>query len=104
MVQQVLTNGAREGARFAVLDGSTSAATKQRVQDYLTSAGVSGATVAVKNSAGAEVEPSTIGYGELVTVSAEIPFSSVSWLPTPWFLKNDTQLKAVSVMRRETVQ
>jgi Flp pilus assembly protein TadG len=104
MVQQVLTNGVREGARYAVLDGSTSALAKQKVADYLSSAGVSGATVSVRNSSGAEVEPSTIGYGESVIVNVQIPFSSVGWLPTPWFLSNSTQLKAVAVMRRETVQ
>ncbi len=32
---QVLTNAAREGARVAVIDGSTDAAVTQRVRDYM---------------------------------------------------------------------
>ena len=104
MVQQVLTNASREGARVAVLDGSTSAGAKQKVSDYLSAAGITGATATVCDSTGAEVEPSTIGYGQSVTVNVQVPFSSVSWLPAPWFLTGSTQLKATTVMRRETVQ
>jgi hypothetical protein len=103
MVQQVLTNASREGARVAVLDGSTSTSSKAVVTNYLTSAGVSGATIKVCNGSGAEVEPSTIGYGELVVVNVSIPFTKVSWLASPWFLGSKT-LRASTVMRRETVQ
>ena len=104
MVQQVLTNAAREGARYAVLDGATSAAAESKVTGYLTSAGISGGSAKVCNSSGAEVEPSTIGYGESVVVSAQVPYSNVSWLPAPWFLKNLGTMSATVVMRRETVQ
>lgn len=103
MVKQVLTNASREGARFAALDGATSAATKTLVATYLTGAGISDATISVQNNSGAEVEPSTISYGQTVTVKVSVPFASVSWLPTPWFLNSKT-LAASTVMRRETVQ
>lgn len=103
MVQQLITNAAREGVRNAVLDGSTSTSAKAAANQYLTAGGVSGATISVLNSAGAAVEPSTIGYGESVTVRVAIPYSSVSWLPSPWFLGSKT-LAATAIMRRETVQ
>jgi Flp pilus assembly protein TadG len=105
MVQQVITNAAREGARYAVLDGSTSSSAKTVVNNYLSSGGVAAnaATVKVMNAGGTEVEPSTIGYGETVTVAISIPYTSVTWLPAPWFLKNAT-LSASTVMRRETVE
>ena len=101
MVQQVLTNASREGARVAVLDSTTPTASlvANTVDNYLESAGVTGANVTVDPT-----EPTTAGYGDPVTVSVEIPFSSVSWLPAPMFLNADTNLKASTVMRRETVQ
>ena len=37
---QILTNAAREGARLAVLPGSTSAAVEQRVRDYMRDGGL----------------------------------------------------------------
>ncbi|MEN6406418.1 MAG: TadE/TadG family type IV pilus assembly protein [Thermoguttaceae bacterium] len=104
MVQQVLTNAAREGARYAVLDGATSTMAKSKVVSYLTSAGIAGGSATICNSSGAEVEPSTIGYGESVVVSAQVPYNNVAWLPAPWFLKNLTTMSATVVMRRETVQ
>jgi Flp pilus assembly protein TadG len=101
MVQQILTNAAREGVRVGVLDSPTPTASvvTTTVTNYLQKAGIAGATVTIDPS-----EPTTAGYGAPVTVTVQIPFSSVSWLPAPWFLKSTTQLKASTVMRRETVQ
>ena len=95
MVQQVLTNATREGARRAILETSTEAEVKTVVGDYLTSAAVSGATVTVSPS-----NLSLLGLGDAVTVGASVPFEDVSWLPSPWFLGGRT-LSAQSVMRAE---
>ena len=99
MVQQVITNGSREGARIAVLDGTTGAEVISAVNSYLQGARLSGANVSVNPA-----EPSTAGYGAPVTVTVTIPFGQVSWLPSPMFIGGDTVLTASSVMRRETVQ
>lgn len=99
MVQQVLTNASREGARFAVLDGSTGGEVKTIVDDYLKSTRISGANITITPS-----DPNSAGYGEPVTVVVSIPFGEVSWLPSPWFLGKDRNLSATTVMRRETVQ
>ena len=99
MVQQVITNGSREGARIAVLDGSSGADVLTSVNDYLESASVSGANVTVDPT-----DPSSAGFGQPVTVVVSIPFSQVSWLPSPIWLGGDTELTATTVMRRETVQ
>jgi Flp pilus assembly protein TadG len=98
MVQQLITNASREGARRAVLDGATTAEVQTAVTSYLTNSSVSGATVTVNPS-----PPSSAGYGAPVTVTVSVPFSQVSWIPTPMFLTGKT-LTASSVMRRETVQ
>jgi Flp pilus assembly protein TadG len=101
MVQQVLTNASREGARVAVLDSQTPTASQvaSTVTTYLQNAGISGATITINPT-----EPTTAGYGAPVTVQVQIPFASVSWLPAPWFLGGNTKLRASTVMRRETVQ
>ena len=101
MVQQVITNASREGARRAVLDGATTAEVQQLARDYMTSAQISpaGATVTV-----APDPPNNAAFGEPVTVTVAIPFSQVSWLPSPMYLGGRT-LTSSTVMRREdTVQ
>lgn len=98
MVQQVLTNSAREGARIGVLDGATAAAVGAKVDAYLAAAGISGASVQVSPN-----PPDSAKYGESVTVRVGVPFGAVSWLPTPRFIGNQT-LSAESIMRRETVE
>ena len=98
MVQQVITNATREGARQAVLDGATTTSVTTVVNDFLTASRISGAVVTVTPN-----PPSSAAFGDPVTVSVQVPFSQVSWLPTPMFLSTTT-LSATTVMRRETVQ
>ena len=98
MVQQVLTNASREGARRAVLDGATTAEVEATVETYLQSGAVSGADVTVTPD-----PPANAGSGEPVTVSVSIPFSQVSWIASPMFL-GGTQMQAATVMRRESVE
>ncbi len=96
MVQQLLTNAAREGARRAVLDGATTAEVTTAVSTYLSGASVAGASVAVTPN-----PPTSATAGQPVTVSVSIPYSQVSWLPSPMFLGGRT-LTSNSTMRRET--
>ncbi|HZN33068.1 MAG TPA: TadE/TadG family type IV pilus assembly protein [Pirellulaceae bacterium] len=98
MVQQVLTNASREGARVAVLDGATVATVQTRVNDYLAAGSITGATITVAPNplSGAE-------FGDPVTVTVSIGFNQVSWLPSPMYLGGKT-MTASTVMRRETVQ
>ena len=96
MVYQVITNASREGARTAVLDGATTNSVTTSVNSYLTAAMISGATVTV-----APNPPTNAQYGDPVTVTVSIPFSQVSWLPSPMYLGSRT-LTSATVMRRET--
>ena len=98
MVQQVITNASREGARVGVLDGATTTEIENTVNSYLASGSISGADVEVDPN-----PPSNAGYGEPVTVTVAVGFDEVSWLPTPMFL-GTTELTASTVMRRESVQ
>jgi Flp pilus assembly protein TadG len=115
MVQQVLTNASREGARVAILDGSlntsgaqqaTASSVTSTVTGYLQNAGLptANATVQILDKNGATVEPTTVANGDPIQVVVQIPYSSVSWLPAPRFLTGNATLSATTVMRRETIQ
>lgn len=97
MVQQVITNASREGARKAVLDGATTSSVQTAVTSYLTSAKVNGGSAAVSP------DPTTAASGDPITVTVNIPFSAVSWLPSPMYLGGKT-LSASTTMRRESVE
>ena len=99
MVQQMLTNATREGARRSVLDGTSVAGVKTTVKDYLTSGNIT----VNDNEITVTPDPAAAAFGDPITVSLSVPFSRVSWLPAPMFLGN-TNMSATSVMRRESVQ
>jgi Flp pilus assembly protein TadG len=100
MVKQVLTNASREGARLAVLDGSTVSTVKTKVASYMSGAGIPGSTSA---DVDVPTDPTTAKYGDPITVTVHVPYNRVSWLPVPIYLGSKT-LTATTVMRRETVQ
>jgi Flp pilus assembly protein TadG len=100
MVQQVITNAAREGARVGVLDGSTYANVQTAVNNYLIAAKISTTATTITVTPN---PPSSQTTGSPVTVIVSIPFKNVSWLPTPLYL-GSTTLSATSVMQREGVQ
>jgi len=95
MVQQILTNACREGARRGILEQTTAAEVETVVADYLANTSISGATVTVSPTSFSQV-----GRGDPVTVSASVAFADVSWLPVPSFFGN-TILSGQCVMRGE---
>ena len=97
MVQQIITNASREGARVAILDGMTTADVETKVGDYLIDNGITGANVGVATNAA--VAPD---YAESMTIAVDIPFGQVSWLPTPIYLSGRL-LTATTTMRREAI-
>lgn len=99
MVQQILTNASREGARRAVLEGTVSADVVAAVDSYLANSSISGADVTVT-----EVAPVSPDYAKSLTVTVQVPFSEVSWLPTPMFVTGNYTLSAATTMRQETVE
>lgn len=94
MVQQVLINASRVGARRAITLSSTEQAVIDVVEEYAAGVGVDGVTVGVSPN------PATAAAGASITVDVEIGYNQVSWLPAPWFM-GGKQLTATSVMRKE---
>jgi len=103
MVQQIITNASREGARLAVLPQQTTAGVETRVAEILQSAGISGADVQILDIAGNTMNPETAEYGDVINVTVSVPFSEVSWLPASKYLSGK-ELTATTVMRTERVQ
>lgn len=98
VVQEALTNASREGARVGSLDGALTSDVTSVVDSYLSGMSISGATTDVTPT-----DPGTSPAGTQVTVSVSIAYASVSWVPSPWFLKNAT-LQAETVMQRQSTQ
>lgn len=98
MVQQILTNAAREGARVGVLDNRTASDVTSAANQYLSAANIQTATISVTPD-----PPNTASSGDPVTVTITVPFSQVSWLPSPLFL-GGTTMTSTATMRRETIQ
>jgi Flp pilus assembly protein TadG len=95
MVEEILSNAAREGCRQATLTGATTSDVTSTVDTYLQGSGITGYTTTVSP------DPSTAQAGTAITVQITVPYSSVSWLPTPVFLGNTT-LSATVIMRKES--
>ena len=94
MVQQVLINASRVGARRAVMLSSTQQAVTDAARDYASGVGVSGVSVTCSP------DPGTATSGTAITVGVSISAANVSWVPAPWFMGGKV-LTASSVMRKE---
>ena len=102
MVQQVLVNASREGARLAVLDGTSTQQIEDRINEYLAPSNINSAAPPIYRVNGVTVSDPTVvaGFGDAVSVRLEVNFSDVSWLPVPQYI-GGTVLNATSTMRRE---
>jgi Flp pilus assembly protein TadG len=98
MVQQIITNASREGARRAVLDGASATEVQNAVDDFLEQSSIAGADVTLDPA-----DPTTAAYGDPITVTVSIDFVDVSWLPSPMYLGGQ-EMTASTSMRRETSQ
>jgi Flp pilus assembly protein TadG len=94
MVQQVLINASRVGARQAITTGATLSEVTTAVEEYTAALAVPGVDVSVMP------DPSAADPGDAVTVTTSVDFNDVSWMSSPWFLGGAT-LSANSQMRKE---
>ena len=95
MVQNLITNAARDGARAAVLEGADASTIETDIAAYLAASSVPGATATVTPN-----PLSSAAQGAPVTVNVQVPFSAVSWLPASPFLQGK-MLEATVIMRKE---
>jgi Flp pilus assembly protein TadG len=100
MVQQILTNASREGARVAVLEGASAADIEAAIIEYCEAGHV---PVTADNVTIDPEDPADAAYGDPVSVTVGVAFQNVSWLPSPMYL-GAAELSASSVMRKESSQ
>ena len=96
MVQQIVTNAAREGCRKAVLGGATETQVFTTIDNYLTGSGITGQTRTVSPN------PSGSHAGDSITVTVSVPYENVTWLPigaVKWM--QGKKLQASVIMRKE---
>ncbi len=94
MVQQVLINAAREGARQATLPLATDAQVTATVSNYLAAAGIKGSTPTLSPTLA-----STPASGAPLSLTITVPFAQVAWSPPMLF--NGKSLSATVVMIKE---
>jgi hypothetical protein len=99
MVAQLLTTAAREGCRVAVTPGHTASDVQDRITSVLSGSGVSVGTVTP--TCPAPYTWNNAPQGTAITVSLSVPYSQVSWLGTPFFLK-DAVIAAAATMSSES--
>lgn len=85
MVAQLLTNAARDACRVAAMNNpnATTSDIQSQVATDLNNTGISMSSVTVNTTANFN----TAAYQTPITVTVSVPFSAVSWFPTPYFLK-----------------
>jgi hypothetical protein len=101
MVKQILTNGAREGARKAILPGATTAGVTSVVTNYFDNTTIAAANrvVAVRDSNGNDINVENLPPKEPVHVFVSVPFDEVSFGLSIWL--GGGTLSAQVVMRKE---
>jgi Flp pilus assembly protein TadG len=102
MISQLLETAARNGARLAIIDGTTNAQVTSSVQTFLqTTANIAPAyvTVAVADNGNGGTPIANAATGDTISVTVSVPFADVSWL-TPSYLSG-VNLSALCVMQHE---
>lgn len=96
MVQQMLINASREGARNAIFQTSTTDTAITATIDHLSRSGLTIARERVTVSP----DPNTAAHGDPVMVSVAVPYSEIGWIPG--FFMGGRTLSASTTMSYET--
>ncbi len=99
MVQHLLTNAARAGARVGVIEGKTTSDVTSAAYTALSGMGISGdtATVEVNDNV---ADASTASVNDEITVIVSVPVSSITWIPMTKYLSGRT-ITGQYTLRRE---
>ncbi len=94
MVQELLVNAARQGARAAVVPGETDTQVAAVVSNYLAAAGISGCTQTLSPALA-----SNPVSGTALTLTVSVPWASVSWANYSTWLQGQTLTASVSMVK-----
>lgn len=107
MVSQLMTNAAREGARQAVMTGSTNEEVETTIKDFLTSTmSISESDIDIQieitpaaNNPDPNGSLANANSRDLVSITVQVPFSKVSYIAGEYL--NSTQMIGQCAMRHE---
>jgi hypothetical protein len=103
MVQQILTNAAREGARLAIIQGATTTSVTNAIvgdEGYLVRAslGVPGREIEILDGDGSAVDVEDVEPHDPIQIVVTVPTDEVGWIGK--FITDDT-MRAACQMRKE---
>jgi Flp pilus assembly protein TadG len=99
MVSQLITTAAREGCRVAVLDGNTNTQVNNEITAVFNTMGVTGYTTTI-TPADCTTRHASDTPDNTITVTLSVPYSQLSWLPSPYYFKTAT-ISASATMSSE---
>ena len=101
MVQQILVNAAREGARRAIVPGATNDEVTGLVDDYLVKAslGAPSRQVAIWDENESNLDLATADSHDLIQVVVEVPYDEVGVAISSYFA--NSKMRARVQMRKE---
>jgi Flp pilus assembly protein TadG len=101
MLQQIMGEACRQGARRAILENATESGVVSQVQARLTANSIPGSTVTITwpNKA-TQPNMANLGFQDPITVRATVPYSDVSWLVPTW-VSQSAVMQAQAQMRIE---
>jgi Flp pilus assembly protein TadG len=94
MVQEILVNAAREGARAAILPGETDTQVTTTVSNYLSVSGISGYTETLSPTLS-----SNPASGTALTLTVSVPCTTVSWLGGSTWFNGKTLTSSVAMIK-----
>lgn len=98
MVQQIVTNTAREAARMAIIDGANLTSIKNTLETDLDDMSVPNATVTLIELADSG------GLGERIEAVVTVNLGEVSWLPGSYVGFDAFTITSNCTMRKESIQ
>jgi Flp pilus assembly protein TadG len=105
--KQVLTNAAREGARYAVTPNSKTDTAKRLVSQYMMNGGIEGCTSASACEGYVTVQNEMVGTVSVSTVTVSYPFNFIVLQPITKLvsrgagISNSLTMSATATMRNE---
>jgi Flp pilus assembly protein TadG len=98
MVQHLLLNAARQGARTGILPSNGKTDVTNAVSNTLAPAGITAQTVTITVN-DASGDPANANSGDDIGVQVQVPISAITWVPVTNFLSGN--ISAQYTLRRQ---
>lgn len=101
MLQQIMGECCRQGARRAILENASETAVVDLVKSRLAANSIPGADVTITwPNKTTQPDMARLGFQDPITVRATVPYSGVSWLVPTWVIQGSV-MESQALMRIE---